>query len=144
MCRWRVGAHWYAVALLTAPLVTMGILFMLSLTSPAFLPTIVTAENKAGLLLSSIVLGLVVCFFEELGWTGFAVPAFSACRERGTRCWTRAFMHSAGQGRIASGSDAEDDPSIGLGRHGLGVHVGPGWAPLTVPVQARERKRLRL
>lgn len=75
LCRWRVGAYWYAVALLTAPLVTMGILFMLSLTSSAFLPTIVSAENKAGLLLSGIVLGLVVCFFEELGWTGFAVPA---------------------------------------------------------------------
>jgi membrane protease YdiL (CAAX protease family) len=39
-----------------------------------FLPAIVTADNKASLLLTGIVMGLVVGFFEELGWTGFAVP----------------------------------------------------------------------
>jgi uncharacterized protein len=75
MCRWRVGGRWYAVALLTAPMVTTAILFTLSPISPEFLPTIVTTKDKAGLLLSGIVLGLVVCFFEELGWTGFAAPA---------------------------------------------------------------------
>jgi membrane protease YdiL (CAAX protease family) len=72
--RWRVGARWYAVALLTAPLLTMAILFALSLTSPVFLPAIVTTDDKASLLLSGIVAGLVVGFFEELGWTGFAMP----------------------------------------------------------------------
>ncbi len=37
LLRWRVGVRWYAVALLTAPLVTTAILFVLSLVSPAFL-----------------------------------------------------------------------------------------------------------
>jgi uncharacterized protein len=74
LCTWRVGARWYAVALLTAPLLMTAILFVFSLTSPAFLPAIVTAKDKAGLVVSGIVLGLVVCFFEELGWTGFAAP----------------------------------------------------------------------
>jgi uncharacterized protein len=74
LLRWRVGARWYAVALLTAPLLVTATLFALSLTSPAFLPAIITSANKASLLLSGIVVGLVVCFFEELGWTGFAVP----------------------------------------------------------------------
>lgn len=72
--RWHVGAHWYAVALLTAPLVTILTMLALSLTSRAFLPAILTAEDKAGILLSGIAVGLVVPAFEELGWTGFAMP----------------------------------------------------------------------
>ncbi|MGZ6036231.1 MAG: CPBP family intramembrane glutamic endopeptidase [Myxococcaceae bacterium] len=72
--RWRVGVRWYAVALLTAPLVTIPTLLALSLTSTAFLPAIITAEDKASLLLSGIVVGLIVPVFEELGWTGFATP----------------------------------------------------------------------
>jgi uncharacterized protein len=74
LLRWRVSVRWYAVALLTAPLLVTPILFALSLTSPAFLPTIVTASNKTGLLVSGIAVGLVIPPFEELGWTGFAVP----------------------------------------------------------------------
>jgi membrane protease YdiL (CAAX protease family) len=70
--RWRVGVRWYAVALLTAPLITILTLLALSFTSPAFAPAIFTAEDKAGLLLSGIAVGLVVPVFEELGWTGFA------------------------------------------------------------------------
>ncbi len=72
--RGRVGFRWYAVALLTAPLLIAMILIVLSQTSPAFLPAITTSENKIGLLLTGIVMGLVVGFFEELGWTVFAVP----------------------------------------------------------------------
>jgi uncharacterized protein len=74
LLRWRVGFRWYTVALLTAPLLMTATLYALSLTSPIFLPTIVTADNKSNLLLTGIVMGLVVGFFEELGWTGFAVP----------------------------------------------------------------------
>src|SRR5918995_7319815 len=36
--RWRVGARWYAVALLTAPLLVTAALFSLSLTFPEYLP----------------------------------------------------------------------------------------------------------
>ena len=36
MTRWRVGARWYAVALLTAPLVFTAILLPLSLISPVY------------------------------------------------------------------------------------------------------------
>ena len=74
LLRWRVGVHWYLVALLTAPLLMAAILVALSLTSPEFIPAIVTTDDRAGLLMSGIVLGLVVCFFEELGWTGCATP----------------------------------------------------------------------
>jgi membrane protease YdiL (CAAX protease family) len=75
MRRWRVGARWYAVALLTAPLLVTATLLALSLTSPEFLPSIFTSEEKAMLVLFGIGWGLVGGgLLEELGWTGFAVP----------------------------------------------------------------------
>jgi membrane protease YdiL (CAAX protease family) len=73
LLRWRVGARWYAVALLTAPLVFTAVHIALSLTSPVFLPSIVTMSDRASLL-SGIAGALVVGFFEEVGWTGFAIP----------------------------------------------------------------------
>jgi hypothetical protein len=66
--RWRVGARWYAVALLTAPLLAAAVLFALSLSSPIF-----TTDEKATVVLVGIAAGLTT-LFEELGWTGFAVP----------------------------------------------------------------------
>jgi membrane protease YdiL (CAAX protease family) len=75
LCTWRVGVRWYAVALLTAPLLTTAILSVLSLSSHTFLPTLMTTKEPSTIVLTGVVLGLVVCYFEELGWTGFAVPA---------------------------------------------------------------------
>lgn len=74
MIRWRVSIRWYAVALLTGPLLTTAVLLALSLYSPAFLPALLTSTDKASLLLTGILTALVVPFFEELGWSAFAVP----------------------------------------------------------------------
>lgn len=74
LLKWRVGARWYAVALLTVPLLATTVLLTLSLTSPEFLPVIFTTDGKASLLLSGLVAGLMIGLFEELGWTGFAIP----------------------------------------------------------------------
>src|SRR5918995_4504201 len=75
MTRWRVGARWYAVALLTAPLLVTATLLALSLTSPEFLPSIFASDDKVTLVLFGIGWGLVGGdLLEELGWTGFAVP----------------------------------------------------------------------
>jgi CAAX protease family protein len=65
MTRWRAAPRWYAVALATMPLFVLAILYALALLiSPAFAPV-----------LSLLGLGaLAVGFFEEIGWTGFAVP----------------------------------------------------------------------
>ena len=78
LTRWRVGARWYAVALLTGPLVIGATMFGLSLVSSEFRPGIVTSNNKLSIVLIGIVLGLVSPFFEELGWTGFALPRLRA------------------------------------------------------------------
>jgi membrane protease YdiL (CAAX protease family) len=74
LLRWRVGARWYAVALLTVPLLVTATLFALLPTSPVFLPGILASDDKVSVLLVGSAVGLVVGFFEELGWTGFAVP----------------------------------------------------------------------
>jgi len=72
--RWRVSARWYAVALLTAPLSWVVVLLVLSLFSPKFTPSILISDEKASLILMGLVAGLMVGIFEELGWTGFAIP----------------------------------------------------------------------
>jgi len=74
LLRWRVGARWYAVALLTAPLSTAVVLLVLSLFSPAFPTALATADDQVALVMMWIPAGLLVAFFEELGWTGLAVP----------------------------------------------------------------------
>jgi len=73
--KWRVDVRWYASALLTAPLVVGTVLFALSLASPAFLPGIVTADDKVAYLLFNLWVALTAGILEEIGWTGFAVPA---------------------------------------------------------------------
>lgn len=74
LLKWRVGARWYAVALLTAPLVFTAVFVPLSLISPEFLPRIFITSDKATVLLMGIAAGLTAGIFEELGWTGFAIP----------------------------------------------------------------------
>ncbi len=78
--RWRVAAGWYAIALLAAPLVAATTLLLLSLWSPAFLPGIVTAEGKGSVLLVGLAGALSAGVFEEMGWTGFALPRLRARR----------------------------------------------------------------
>lgn len=71
MTRWRVEARWYAVALATMPFLVVAILYALAaLSSPAFAPTL----SLFGLV------GLAAGFFEEIGWTGFAVPRLRSRR----------------------------------------------------------------
>jgi membrane protease YdiL (CAAX protease family) len=73
--RWPVGVRGYAAALLPAPLLVTATLFGLSRVSSEFLPGIVIASDKTGLVLFGIAWGLVGGgLLEELGWTGFAVP----------------------------------------------------------------------
>ena len=56
------------------PALVDGGILALSLISPEFLPGIFTTDDKASLLLAGIAGALVAGIFEELGWTGFAMP----------------------------------------------------------------------
>jgi len=68
LMKWRVSARWYLVALLPAPILSAAPLFALSLTSPLF-----TSDDKLPVVLASVGAGMM-SVFEEIGWTGFAVP----------------------------------------------------------------------
>jgi uncharacterized protein len=73
LMRWRVGAGWYAVALLTTPLLLLAILWLLSaIVEPAFAPRFQWAF---------FAIGLVAGTREEIGWTGFTTP-FLLARQR--------------------------------------------------------------
>lgn len=75
LLHWRVAGRWYAVALFFAPLLVAGVLFTLSLFSPAYLPGILSADDKWMLVLFGVAWGLLGGgLLEEVGWTGFAVP----------------------------------------------------------------------
>ena len=75
LSQWRVKARWYAVAVLTGPLLVAAVLFTLSIFNEAFLPGIVTTNDKIGSLIFGLGWGLVGGgLLEETGWTGFAVP----------------------------------------------------------------------
>jgi hypothetical protein len=72
LLRWRVGARWWAVALLTGPLFMTAVLLVLSLTSPEFLSGIFASDEKASLVLMGIVGGLLWASWRS--WAGRASP----------------------------------------------------------------------
>ncbi len=66
MGKWRVGVRWYALAILIPPVLILPLLLMLAnLASPAFFPRF----SPMG-----FIYGILVGFFEEIGWMGFAFP----------------------------------------------------------------------
>jgi len=85
LLKWRVAPVWYAVALLTAPLALLLTWTALSAFSADFAPALlgsgtidpagpVQADNVKSFLLLAVAVGIGAGFFEELGWTGFAIP----------------------------------------------------------------------
>ena len=74
LSRWRVAAHWYAIALLLAPLITLAVLMGLSVISPVYLPGVFTRDDKMARLIMGLFSAVVTGICEELGWTGFVTP----------------------------------------------------------------------
>jgi uncharacterized protein len=71
--RWRLGVLWYAFALAPALLLTASQL-VLSRFFPAFVPVFFSSDEKGSTVLLSLGVAVVFGIFEEIGWTGFAVP----------------------------------------------------------------------
>jgi membrane protease YdiL (CAAX protease family) len=70
LTRWRVAPRWYAVAVLTAPLLLLAILLGLSaLVDPIFAPRFQWMLFCVGLIAGAL---------EEIGWTGLATPRLLA------------------------------------------------------------------
>lgn len=105
LLRWQVGARWYAVAVLAAPVPMVVTLFALSRTDPVFVPGIFASEDKASLLAFGVVAGLMTGFFEELGWTGFAVPRLRVRSGILTTGLVLGVLHGAWHFPLFSGGD---------------------------------------
>ena len=82
LINWRLDARWYAIALVTAPLTLALTLLVLAPWSREFLPSFRTSDPRGplqagsafGFLTLAVLVGIGAGFFEELGWTGFAIP----------------------------------------------------------------------
>ena len=82
LLKWRVAGRWYLIALLTAPAVLLATLLVLLQQptdfTPAFLHTggfgPISASSPIVFFLMSFAIGIGAGLFEEIGWTGFAVP----------------------------------------------------------------------
>lgn len=70
--RWRIGARWYAHALVPVAVVA-AVSSTMALVAPTFAPTLPGAELLATIP-TIIALSFIVAFFEETGWSGFAMP----------------------------------------------------------------------
>jgi membrane protease YdiL (CAAX protease family) len=70
--RWQAG-WWYVLALVPA-LVTVATAALLSRVSAEFRPALFDSNDIAGVVTSALAPSIVVGIFEEIGWTGFAVP----------------------------------------------------------------------
>ena len=76
--KWRVGVRWYAVALLSAPVLAGAVLLALLSVSPVFLPGIAATDDSLALVMYALGAGLFAGVLEEMGWTGFAIPLLRA------------------------------------------------------------------
>jgi membrane protease YdiL (CAAX protease family) len=72
--RWRVKYWWYIIAFLGTPILASLILLILTYVSAEFQITLFRSENLPTLILNGILAGLMVGLFEEIGWSGFAIP----------------------------------------------------------------------
>lgn len=72
--RTPIPARRYIYALWLAPATVVAVLLLLSTASSAYTPGVVKASDPVMHVLLGLITGVCAGFFEELGWTGFAVP----------------------------------------------------------------------
>jgi membrane protease YdiL (CAAX protease family) len=126
----QVSGRWYAVALLAAPLLIGTSLFVFSMISPGFPPSVFVTRDRVTLLLMGVTSGVIVGICEELGWSGFALPRL---RQRYSVLTTGVIMgilwgawHIASHAVMASGLySAPLSPTLYIITRGLALMLGP-------------------
>jgi uncharacterized protein len=76
--RWRVGGRWYAVALLTPPLIMLAALGIYAALGGAILTSPVAGHIVMAIAQFPMIMLLGGPLGEEFGWRGFALPALTA------------------------------------------------------------------
>ena len=144
LLRWRVGARWYAVALLTVPLLVTAVLLALSLTSPIFLPGTFTSDDKAALLLVGMV--LIAASLVALVRGGALASVPRAQRVGGIA----AVAAQPYDEQVFEGLTFTEAMSVTLVQGGIAINVIPDraeaqinfrYAPGRTPQEAEERLR---
>lgn len=75
LVHWRLAPRYYAVALLTAPVLILLTLLPLSILSSSFAPAIISKSDRFAVLAMGLGVGILGGgLLEEPGWTGFATP----------------------------------------------------------------------
>lgn len=75
--RWRVGGRWYAVALLSPPLIMLGALTIAAALGEAILTSPVAGHIFMAMAQFPMIMLLGGPLGEEFGWRGFALPALT-------------------------------------------------------------------
>lgn len=70
----RFDVGWYPIVLSTAPITIVSLLTILAQIDPRFRPALFTTSDPGPLLGMGLAYGTVAGLFEELGWSGFAMP----------------------------------------------------------------------
>lgn len=75
LVRWRVGARWWVIAVFAIPFIAVATLLPLWAVSAQLEPEFLATDEKRGaFLVMGLAGGFLVGLFEEIGWTGFAIP----------------------------------------------------------------------
>lgn len=132
----RFDVGWYPILLLTAPMTILALLTLLAQIDPRFQPALFTTTDPTPLLGMGLAYGTVAGLFEELGWSGFAVPYMLAqeTSEIITGLWVGLLwglwhFNVAVWGSGGGGGDGGDDDS---GRFRLELFLP--WIPWNLAV----------
>jgi membrane protease YdiL (CAAX protease family) len=141
------GSRWLrAVVLLAGPLALLALPLAASAIWPAFLPRILTSSDRGPILGLAFGAGLSTAFFEEVGWTGFAIPVF--LRRKGVMATGLATGYLWGAWHIVvnlwSSGDASGslEPALLLHSFAFSFAVLPAFRILMVHVYDRTRSLL--
>lgn len=111
--RWRVDLHWYAVALLTTPILLLAILGTLSLTSSTFILSVFASEDVVQL----VAFALIPCPASGRGSRGRHRAAARVFARRTSCVLGRGFSQSfpeTGAPRRVPRHPAEFPPRLGI------------------------------